>query len=42
MIWRKLENFSTNSLAMVVASTDYSSDDYIRDYNEFLKIVKKK
>jgi hypothetical protein len=33
--WRKMENFSTNSLALVVASTKYSEDDYIRDYEEF-------
>jgi hypothetical protein len=42
MIWRKLENFSTNSLALIVASTDYSEADYIRDYDEFLKLVKKR
>lgn len=35
MIWRMLENFSTNSLALIIASTDYSEEDYIRDFNEF-------
>jgi hypothetical protein len=35
MIWRMLENFSTNSLALIIASTDYSVDDYIRDFEEF-------
>lgn len=35
--WRVMENFSTNSLAMILASTPYSPEDYIRDYNEFLK-----
>lgn len=35
MIWRKLENFSTNSLALVLASTDYDSGDYIRDFQQF-------
>jgi oxalate decarboxylase/phosphoglucose isomerase-like protein (cupin superfamily) len=35
MIWRVLENFSTNSLALIIASTDYSEDDYIRDFIEF-------
>lgn len=34
--WRSMENFSTNSLALVVASTAYHESDYIRDYNEFL------
>lgn len=35
MIWRTLENFSTNSLALIIASTDYSAGDYIRDFEEF-------
>jgi hypothetical protein len=35
MIWRTLENFSTNSLALVIASSDYSSMDYIRDFEQF-------
>jgi hypothetical protein len=35
-IWRKMENFSTNSLALILASTGYNSNDYIRDFNEFL------
>ena len=38
--WRHMENFSTNSLAFVVASEDYSEDDYIRDYSEFLLTTK--
>jgi dTDP-4-dehydrorhamnose 3,5-epimerase-like enzyme len=36
-LWRRLENFSTNALAIVLSSTIYSEDDYIRDYQEFLK-----
>ena len=35
MIWRMLENFSTNSLALIIASTDYDETDYIRDFEEF-------
>jgi len=35
-LWRQMENFSTNSLAMVLSSTQFSEDDYIRDYTEFL------
>lgn len=34
-IWRELENFSTNSLALVLASTKYNADDYIRDYQSY-------
>jgi hypothetical protein len=35
MIWRMLENFSTNSLALIISSTEYNSEDYIRDFEEF-------
>ena len=37
-VWREMNNFSTNSLALEFASTKYNSNDYIRDYNEFLKL----
>jgi len=36
-LWRDMENFSTNSVAMVLSSTTYSAKDYIRSYDEFLK-----
>ncbi len=39
MIWRVLENFSTNSLALIIASTDYDESDYIRDNEEFKNMV---
>ena len=39
-MWREMNNFSTNSLALEFASTKYNSNDYIRDYNEFLKMKK--
>jgi dTDP-4-dehydrorhamnose 3,5-epimerase-like enzyme len=32
-VWRHMENFSTNSLAIVLASTEYDDNDYIRDYS---------
>ncbi len=35
MMWRQMTNFSTNSVAMVLASTLYDADDYIRDYEVF-------
>lgn len=35
MYWRKLENFSTNSLALIVSDKLYSEDDYIRDFEDF-------
>lgn len=37
-MWREMDNFSTNSLALEFASTKYDPDDYIRDYKEFLKL----
>lgn len=38
-LWREMNNFSTNSLALVLASTPYDENDYIYDYDEFLKLV---
>lgn len=35
MVWREMNNFSTNSLALVLSSTKYDAEDYIRDYEEF-------
>lgn len=35
MYWRRLENFSTNSLALIVSDKQFSNDDYIRDFEEF-------
>lgn len=39
MMWRTLENFSTNSLALVLSSTAYDANDYIRDFDQFRKEV---
>ena len=38
--WRTLDNFSTNSLALVLSSTSYDEDDYVWDFEEFLKLKK--
>jgi len=35
MIWRELDNFSTNSLAVIIASTEYNERDYIRNFEDF-------
>ena len=37
-LWRQMENFSTNSLALVCASTVYNADDYIYDFEKFLQM----
>ena len=34
-IWRHMENFSTNSVALVISSTKYDESDYIRDYSTY-------
>jgi WxcM-like, C-terminal len=39
MRWRRLENFSTNSLALIVADQEYNEHDYIRDFSEFQKMA---
>lgn len=39
MYWRSLENFSTNSLALIVSDRLYDDTDYVRDYGQF-KILK--
>jgi hypothetical protein len=41
MIWRTLENFSTNSLALIIASTEFNETDYIRDFKEFKHLKSK-
>ena len=38
LLWRRLENFSTNSLALIVSSIPYDDNDYIRDFDEFKRI----
>ena len=39
-LWREMENFSTNSLALEFGSIHYNEQDYIRDYGEYLKMKK--
>lgn len=39
-MWRQMRNFSTNSLALVLASVPYTQDDYILDYDEFKAWIK--
>ncbi len=40
MMWKRVENFSTNALALVLASTSFDEDDYIWDYELFKKSIK--
>lgn len=40
MIWRSMDNFSTNSVALVLSSTYFTEQDYIRDFEDFTNNVK--
>ncbi|WP_448625336.1 sugar 3,4-ketoisomerase [Geodermatophilus sp. URMC 64] len=39
MVWREMENFSSGSVSLVLASTPYDEADYYRDHDEFLRAV---
>ena len=39
LTWRKLDNFSTNSVVYVLSDTKYDPGDYIEDFDEFKKLV---
>jgi dTDP-4-dehydrorhamnose 3,5-epimerase-like enzyme len=41
MVWRQMENFSSNSIALVLASTSFDENDYIREYNQYIQFKKK-
>ena len=36
MMWREIENFSTNSLALILADDKYKENEYIRDFDQFI------
>lgn len=40
LTWRRLENFSTNSLALVIASKEFSEEEYIYEFDQFNRVVK--
>jgi hypothetical protein len=40
LTWRTLENFSTNSLALILSSTFFKENDYIRDFDQFNSLFK--
>jgi hypothetical protein len=39
MIWREMDNFSSGSVCLALASSNYDPEDYYRDYNEYLKAL---
>ncbi len=40
MIWRKIDNFSSGSVCLALASDYYTEDDYYRDYDQFLEAAR--
>ena len=36
MVWRQIENFSSNSVTLILGSLPYSEEDYLRDYQAFV------
>lgn len=42
MIWKDMYDFSGDSILLVLASTHYDGAEYIRDYDEYLKEIKRK
>lgn len=42
MIWREIDNFSSGSVCMVLASNRYDESDYYRDYDSYLSAMKLK
>ena len=41
MVWKDMYDFSQDAVLLVLASTHYNGDEYIRDYNAFVKEVQK-
>jgi|SRR5882762_899949 len=42
MVWREMDNFSSGSVCMVLASDDFQESDYFRDYDQFLLAARKR
>lgn len=39
MIWRHMQNFSTNSLAMIVSDQPYDENEYLRNFDQYKEMV---
>lgn len=40
LLWRSIDNFSSNSIALIVSSIPYTPDDYIFDFEEFKQLIR--
>ena len=38
LTWRKINNFSTNAVALIISSTNYDAKDYIRDFETYKRL----
>src|ERR1035441_1920470 len=38
MVWRQIENFSSNSVTLILGSLPYAEEDYLRDYEAFARL----
>lgn len=41
-VWREIDNFSSGAVCLVLTSTTYSAEDYIRDYDQFIEMATKR
>jgi dTDP-4-dehydrorhamnose 3,5-epimerase-like enzyme len=41
LLWRQLENFSTNAVCLIASSTSFNREDYIRDFSNFTSVSSK-
>jgi hypothetical protein len=39
MVWRQIDNFSSGSVCLALASENYSEQDYFRDYDDYIRIA---
>lgn len=42
MVWKEMYDFSSDSVLLVLANTHYDGKEYIRNYDDYLKIIKEK
>lgn len=41
-LWRELKNFTSGAVSLVISSTNFNENDYVRDYDEFLTLTSEK
>jgi dTDP-4-dehydrorhamnose 3,5-epimerase-like enzyme len=41
LVWRHIENFSTNAVCLILASRHFEAEDYVREHSEFLRLARR-